>query len=155
LKDKGFEFTNLDTVPVDISGWNIVFDEKVLELPQFSIVASKKTVIIPFDVFNINDVNINATLQTPERNSVSFKQEVVDQSKIKSQIVPTLFFSKEESLPQESLQAVAADAFVQDPIASAPKQKSAKNKTIVFSIALFVVIGMFVLLERFMASRED
>jgi hypothetical protein len=64
-------------------------------------------------------------------------------------------FSRQSEILENNLQAVAAESFTQQIITSDPKEKNTKNKTIIFSIVLFMVIVLFILLERFIGSKED
>jgi hypothetical protein len=71
ISGEGFEFTNSGNVPVDISNWVIILSDATVELPPFTIIAPKKTVLMPFSAFGLgSSLYTQGTLQTPQRVSV-------------------------------------------------------------------------------------
>lgn len=151
LKDRGFSFTNTDSVAVDISGWVIVVGDKSIELPPFSIIAPKKTVIMPFSSFAIVPV-ASATLQTPERTSLGQSVDTVVPKipRPSSSVV----FPVQETYVVESVDATAS---VIGSVQSSGDTPSSKNriKMLLFIAVLVIVIVLFIVLERSAVSRQE
>jgi hypothetical protein len=148
---KGFQFINSDTVPVDISGWFIVLSDRVIELPPFTLIAPKKTVLMPFSVFTIPDTYLSATLQTPERIVINGGTKVSQSAS--SQTVYRSYspsISKQPLVDNSSLLASTESAgAVQE------TTKKPQAKMWIFAVVLVVVIGLFVFLEKIIVSREE
>lgn len=151
LQSKGFEFTNTDTVPLDLSGWFIVLPEKTIELPPFTILSPKKTIIMPFSAFGLSTVT-NAVLQTPEYFSINNTSSTMVESRTTlTPIAPKIVapaFIYEPTILQASTEEV---------VEVVSKEPVTKNhiKIIVFSVVLLVVIILFVRLERIMGAEKE
>lgn len=150
LKNKGFSFTNTDAVAIDISGWVIVAGDKTIELPPFTSIAPKKTVVMPFSVFGITPVT-SAILQTPERTSL---QQPVD-----TIVKKTTGTATSNVIPVQSSYSIeSADlgASVVEAQPDTPAQSSKNHlKTGIFIVVLVIVIGLFIALERSAVSRQE
>lgn len=150
---KGFQFTNTDSIRVDISGWVIVLSDRVISLPPFTIIPAKKTVLMPFTAFDIPGTYTTATLETPQRIVIgTTREEVVPQT--------TTPLSYSSSVPRISVDdtatppvafASAADAFSTKEVSDTTKNP--RSRTWIFGAALAVVIGLFVFLEKVIASQ--
>lgn len=153
VKDKGFEFTNNSSNLVDISGWFILLEgsdtNSSIEIPPITFIAPNKSVIMPFNSFGILETPSGATLQTPERNSISEKISLVKNQTVTTPSVKT--FEKEKVLEPSSevidLEAQAINAF--------PDNKQNHTKVIIFGVILFIVIILFLFLNKIMASQEE
>lgn len=155
IPNKGFEFVNSGAASVDLSGWVVVLPDTVIELPAFTIIASKKTVLMPFSAFGLQGDYTQATLQTPQRVAIGKDTTRTGSPTSSGQVLSN---KKEEVAPREvfsgtsSLVASAAEAF-----SDVPKDSKAKPqaKSIIFAIALAVVVALFVILERFIRLRQE
>jgi hypothetical protein len=153
---KGFQFTNTDSVRVDISGWVIALSDRVISLPPFTIIPPKKTVLMPFSAFGISGTYTTATLETPERIVVG-----VDKGEVVSQKTPLVSYSS-SSAPRISVYdtasnslaiASAADAFSTEEASSTTKNP--RSRMWIFGAVLVVVIGLFIFLEKIIASQRE
>lgn len=151
ISNKGFQFTNTDNNPIDLSSWVIVLPGQTIELPPFTIVGAKKTIVMPFSSFELSTSPISAVLQTPERVTIeanSSSVEVKDLSVISEKKVPMIdtqaFF--------ESTKASVIDS--EDESSEVAPTKN-RTKIIIFSAALLLVIILFLLVERFMVKQQE
>ena len=154
VSNKGFEFVNSGTTSVDLSGWVIVLSDTIVELPPFTIIPSKKTVLMPFSAFGLERKDYaRATLQTPQRiavgNTEATKSSVASSS---GQILYAKATSSEASLDSSIFAASAINALSNT--SEEPKIKS-RTKTIVFAAVLIIVIALFLMLERFIRLRQE
>lgn len=152
VPSKGFSFTNTDTVPVDISGWVIVSGDKIIELPVFTIIAPKKTIVMPFSAFGVTPV-ASAILQTPERTSL---QNAPDTVAIKTTITkPALIVGSQENYIVETSDLGAS--VIDSKQAADDDTPPSKNriKTVVFIAVLLIVVGLFIVLEKQVVSRQE
>ncbi|MBP6857860.1 MAG: lamin tail domain-containing protein [Candidatus Pacebacteria bacterium] len=149
ISEKGFEFTNSDVVPIDISGWFIELpDNKLIELPAFTIIASKKSVLMPFSSFGISDNKYtNAVLQTSQRvdivNSVVQEKnntEVKSSSQVSAPKVLGIY--NENTLEDQNV------LNIQDFKIEPEKNKNPQSKKLIFGGVLLVVIILFILMEK-------
>ncbi len=154
IKDKGFQFTNSDTVPVDISGWVIVLpDQKNVELPLLTIIGSKEAIIMPFDSFDLNNSYATATLQTPERMNLVADEPVVIP---KSSVLPASSYSTPLIEPSSVFDnASALTASAGGSLESNDVTKKSYTKMIVFGVALLLVIILFILVEKLKGRTEE
>lgn len=156
VPNKGFQFINTDSTPVDISGWLVVLSDRSITLPPFTIIAAKKTVLMPFTSFNIPTRYTTATLQTPERVVIGTTATGVVQRKT----VPSSYTSSaplisvQDSSSRSLLLASAADGFSSKEIPPSAT-KNPQSKLWIFAVVLAVVIGLFIFLEKIIASREE
>lgn len=151
---KGFIFTNNETVPFDVSEWIIKLPDTNVSLPPMSIIAPKTTIIIPFTNLGLIGSYNNAVLMTPEWKEVSRLPEkdlVSPVVKVKqTQVVNKNIFV---ASAQEAVFGNETQSVTEDVVQGTEKQKS-HTKAIFLGIALLIVIGLFLLLERFMAQQE-
>lgn len=149
ISEKGFEFTNSDVVPIDISGWFIELpDNKLIELSAFTIIASKKSVLMPFSSFGIPDNKYtNAALQTSQRvdivNSVVQEKnntEVKSSSQVSAPKVLGIY--NENTLEDQNV------LNIQDSKIEPEKNKNPQSKKLIFGGVLLVVIILFILMEK-------
>ncbi|MEK7228341.1 MAG: lamin tail domain-containing protein [Patescibacteria group bacterium] len=153
ISGKGFEFTNSGSVPIDISKWMIILSDTTVQLPPFTIIAPKKTVIMPFSVFSIGEWYTKGTLQTPQwvtvgNNAVVENRIVASSPNNISPIIPqpTSLVSSEGSIATANAIGAISESKENKPTKS-------QTKSIVFALVLFVVIGLFVALERFIGLQ--
>ncbi len=151
IPNKGFQFTNTDSIAVDISGWVVVLSDRTISLAPLTIIAPKKTVLMPFEAFGIPNTYTTATLQTPDRIVVGINTKGVVQRKI----VPTSYTSSAPLIsaqnPTVSSSLLASAMGTED---TNEVQKKPQAKVWIFAVVLVVVIGLFVFLEKIIASRE-
>lgn len=155
IKDKGFQFTNSDTVPVDISGWVIVLSDRTVELPPMTVIASKQTVLMPFSVFGLDSTHTVATLETPERTKLGVEDEIqvlgAQSGPVTTRRTP--FFNRQEIY--DSSPASVADVFETTSSDEAVPTQKNHLKVIVFGGVLLLVITLFILIERARAKEQD
>ncbi len=152
IPDKGFQFTNTDNTPVDLSGWVIVLPDKIIELPPFTIVGSKQTIVMPLSAFDLGESDYKkASLETPER------------TKIATEMVKGESVSAQQSVPLIQRQVIfkdttaSAESAVESnlPLERNEKTKNPNIKIFIFGGVLLLVIGLFVTLERFKVKQEE
>lgn len=154
IVNKGFSFTNNDSVPVDISGWVIISGENIVELPPFTIIAPKKTVVMPFSAFGIAPV-VSATLQTPERTSLHLPVSEIAATSTVGTRNSSETIQAQENYNIEKANVLAAsviDLTQADDIAPISKNRI---KTVIFIVVLLIVIGLFIVLEKVVVSRQE
>lgn len=151
VPNKGFEFKNIDNNQIDLSSWFIVLPDQTLELPPFTIIGAKKTILMPFSAFGLSSSPLDAVLQTPERitlgvdnNAVEVKDfSVVSEKKSPIINAQTIFENTKASVIQsEDKTSVVAPT---------------KNytKIIIFGVVLLLVVVLFILVERFMVKEQE
>ncbi len=152
ISDKGFEFSNSGDVPVDISGWIISLIDTTVELPPQTIVAPKKTVLMPFSVFGLKTSYEKGILQTPQWVAIADAEAPKEILLSTKRVSTTKTYSSVNSEESSILSASTVDA-----LPEAPKNKATKSQTklMIFVVALVVVIGLFIVLERFISSRAQ
>lgn len=155
VSEKGVQITNSDTVPLDISQWRVVFESGGTgELPPLSIIGAKSSVIIPFDTLSIQDIppTVSAVLKSPEGISIASSEKDLSIFPKKTQKNEVRAIIKKNTTEISS----PLSASIEESYNTSPKQSQQKNytKAIFFGVALLVVIGLFLLLERFMAKGE-
>ena len=148
---KGFQFTNTDTVPVDISGWIVVLSDTAITLPAFTIIAPKKTVLMPFSSFGIQSTYTTAQLQTPDRVSIGTS------TKTKEVATPVLYRVAVPASSKVVNEGSVLGASAIDAVAVDEKKSTTKNpqKVGIVAIALCIVVGLFIAVEKIIASREE
>ncbi len=154
IPNRGFSFTNTDSVAVDISGWVIVTGNTIIELPPLTSIAAKKTVLMPFGAFGISAVT-SASLQTPERTSLggSVEDTVVAKASTKNSLKIVPAEESVYSVEPNTLGASVIDV-IQEPDSDTPASKN-RFKTVIFIAVLVIVIGLFIALERLAVSRQE
>lgn len=150
---RGFSLTNNENLPFDVSDWVIKLPDTTVSLPPLSIIAPKSTVIIPFEHLGLKGPYSSAILLTPEWKEISRLSE-------KEVVAPAVREKQVQLVNKSNLIASAEDVVFaneiqnkEDEIQKQDKQKS-YTKAIFLGIALLIVIGLFLLLERFMAQQE-
>lgn len=144
---QGFRFTNNDSVPMDISGWLIVLPDKIIELPLFSILAPKKTLIMPFSSFNLMQSYNKGYLETPET------VQIIDNNKssevLSNQVIAKKYTSYEASNPNKRLledqKQIEQQNIVEE--SKSTEKKAKVNKNFIFIGVLSLVVLLFVLVE--------
>ncbi len=149
--NEGFQFTNTDSVPIDLSGWVIVLPDKVIDLPPFTIVGSKQTIIMPLSVFDLGSSDYTkATLETPERTKV-----VVEIVKGEAVTAPASAPLTQRQRFFEDTTASAQSVFETSlPIEKVEETQKPNIKILIFAGVLVLVVGLFVVLERFKVKQE-
>lgn len=157
VKNQGFEFTNADVVPVDISGWFIELpDYQLVELPPFSIVASKKTVLMPFKVFGLpSSKYIDAKLQTPERTYTLEQPKIQEKETISIKTSLPASASGSFTNTKDDID-VKSDSILEDisktKQETKPDENNNKKKLLFFGI-LVLVVSLFILSEKKMKQE--
>lgn len=152
LPKKGFQFTNTDTVSVDLSGWVIVFPGGTIELPPLSIVGAKRSIIMPFSALGVESgAYEGATFQTPERTSVSGSLEEAEENKKGNPSVGTALFKRDTSVAS----AVDLEASVHDSVSQKDEKQKNHTKEILFGVVLLFVVGLFIVAEKFVSRKEE
>lgn len=128
-------------------------DQKTIELPPLTIIGSKDTVVMPFSAFGLDSNYTKATIQTPERNNL-----VIDNESSLENI--NLLSSNYGSAPLIRSSSVfenstAAATTIDSTIIKKDETKKSYTKVIIFGVALLVVIGLFILLEKFKGQEEE
>lgn len=155
IPEKGFALTNTGSEPFDVSRWVIQLPDTTVTLPLLSIIAPKTTVIMPFSQLGVSSGYTHALLLTPEWRKLQadivvrdpLPEATVSRSP-SATVLPATSYNALET--QETTISKREDAIEES---SAPIQKD-YTKTIFLGVALLVVIGLFLLLERFMAQKE-
>ncbi len=156
LPDKGFEITNNTSDDFDVSLWIIkLSDNNTLTLPELSLIAPKSTIIIPFSNFGLSSYLGEATLLTPEW--LAFGADQTEPIKYTSVKVDN------KKSPSQTGEVLGESAFGENIIKEELKQEGEKpiknnkdyTRIIILSIALVIVIFLFVLLEKFIGSKEE
>ncbi len=159
ISGKGFEFSNKSSHSVDISGWMIDLGDRFVLLPPLSLIASKATIIMPFSQFEIPGTYTTGVLKTPEGRlvggSISKEDEtiIIPATITSSRLTPDI---RESVRGVTVAQAESSEEILTQAITSPETKKPQKNytKTIFLGVVLLIVIGLFLLLERFMAQKE-
>ncbi len=154
IPEKGFQFSNTDSVSIDISGWIIVLDDKTVELPPLTIIGSKNTILMPFSSFGLSNSYTKASLETPERTKLSLEDKI--ESKEVMSVVNTRFaplLPKQDIF--ESTPASAGDVLGVATSESGNVQEKNHLKVIIFGVVLVLVILMFVFVERARVRQEE
>lgn len=157
VSEKGFEISNNTEEDFDLSDWLIkLADGSTLAIPSLSLVASKSSITIPFSSFGISSYSGQATLMTPQWVEVnSSEKEKVVSPPLKTN---SYYYDKTPSVlgvnttqEQESFALEAKD--LQD---NKTGQNKSYTKIIFFSVALVLVIILFIVLEkRFGLEKEE
>jgi hypothetical protein len=151
---KGLLFSNNATVPFDVSGWIVTFpDRSSITLPVFSIIAPKETVLMPFAKLGITSYYTSALLQTPEYLAISSGASTTPPSRQASTFISGVQVGKASTpLASSSVaEAAAVDTFSEQGVSTRKPNK----KSILFGIALVLVVGLFVGIERFIVSKRE
>lgn len=150
---KGFQFANTDTKAIDISGWTILSTNQTYTIPALSIVGPKSTIIIPFETIGIREPLEHPlllkstdwhTIATIDSGPVTVNPEQSSSTLSKAPVVVT----------QVASAASLNDVVIPSEEKKVPTQQKSRTKAIFLGAALLVVIGLFLLLERFMAKGE-
>jgi hypothetical protein len=154
IPEKGFQFSNTDSVSIDISGWVIVLDDKTVDLPPLTIIGSKNTILMPFSSFGLNNSYTKASLETPERTKLSLEDKLENKevvSFVNTRSVPLLPEQDIFESTPASFQSVLGASTSED------QQKPEKNhlKVIIFGVVLVLVILMFVFVDRARVRQEE
>jgi hypothetical protein len=154
VEGKGFQFSNIDTVPVDISDWVIILEDKTIELPAFTIIGPNRTVIMPFSVFSLVDKTYTkATLETPERTTVSTDST---ENLVKSKSVT---ISKSSNIQEPSIIEdinVISESPLHKEVPTKEGQKlRSPAKIIIFAGLLVTIICLFIFSEHLKAKQEE
>jgi hypothetical protein len=160
INDKGFEFTNSSSNLVDISGWFVLFKDinkkdSIIEIPPVTFIAPNKSVIMPFSSFGISGVPIEAVLQTPERNDIFEKVSTVKNEKViipKEKIIESK--NQQDFVDANDLTASSLGS-VENKEISLGDNKQNNTKIFIFGVILFVVIILFLFINKFIASQEE
>lgn len=155
---KGLVFKNTTKEPFDLSGWIVATESQEGVLPPLSFIAPVTTVVIPFARLGILEPK-TITLLTPERVALSGQEKktervsvVSSQQKQESSTVgvrpsQTLFQTAQANALTAQAESIFSDT-------SSEQRQQRHPKTIFFGVALLLVIGLFLLLERTMAKGE-
>lgn len=149
VPQEGLQFGNADTVPVDISGWIVLFpDGSTIELPPFSIIGAKKTVIMPFAVLGVTPY-ASAILKSPNWVSLTEGKTIKDDTS--KEVVR---FIKANTLLAQAKPVVES-------LEELPKQEEQKNNTprirvVIFIGVLILLGGLFFYFEKkAIASQQE
>lgn len=148
IPNKGFQFINADTAPLDLSGWIIALsDGSTIELPPFSIVGAGKTVIMPFSSFGISSYQ-SATLKNPDWVSVDSPLPHTTTQKVSAfhtTLAPT---PKETSLLAQAM-----------PVSEKEEEKTKQDHTYIkialFGLLLVIVGALFFVIEKQVAASQQ
>ncbi len=162
ISDKGFEFSNSSSNTVDISGWFVLLEgisnskDSILEIPPITFIAPSKSIIMPFSSFGLLEVPSGATLQTPERNSVT--EETSSVVKNQSIVISKQKFIEnqyqDEIVTKNNFTAsVTTEGLENKEISNNQKQNN--TKIFIFGAVLLGVIILFLFVNRFIVSREE
>jgi hypothetical protein len=143
LDDGALRLTNASTKLVDIVDWKIVSSYRTYTIPPMTTLAPKASIVMPTSVLGFAATN-PTIVQTPNGAVVA---RVGDVPTIQKQAVRSSY-----QAPPAAEQLLDTQAIPDVPV-QAPKEKS-HTKTIVVGIAVLLVMTLFVLLERAMASKE-
>lgn len=155
LPEKGFEFSNSTDEDFDLSSWLIkLSDGSTLTLPSLSLVASKSSIVIPFSSFSIGPYVGKATLMTPQWVEVSSSQK--EKVTTNYQVSKSSYENNSSSVLGASVARGEEVVGIESKATEQTKTSQNKNytKIIVFSVVLFVVITLFIFLEKRLGSEE-
>lgn len=144
------ELKNTSSTVVDLTGWSIVVAGRTILLPDMTVLAAKATATIPLKVFGIAKAQ-RVTLLDPSGSAVVPEQtQTIDASSVISQEI-----SDDASVyDTEPADLVAsAPSFTDDTDTSTTPIQN-RTKSIIFGAVALFVIGLSILLERFMARQE-
>ena len=156
VQDKGFQFSNTDSVPIDISGWVISLQDKTVELPAFTIVGSKSTIIMPFTVFSLINKYTKGILQTPERAVISEYNSKDDTNKESLPVISKISKEVKDQEIYNGLTASSEPLVEGSPINNQePKEERSPTKILIFVGLLIVIISLFIFSERLRLKQEE
>lgn len=159
ITNQGIELKNTSAELVDISGWILEYpDKSQTRLPLLSFLAPKTTTLIPFSILGVTTIPTSVSLMSPQYESIGTnestssvrpKQTVSRQSSQRE--IQQTEFSEPRSVSPNTLTASVFNSMT-----DGEKNGAQKNHTkpILFGVALLIVIGLFILLERAMAKGE-
>ena len=147
IKDaRAVELKNSSTTAVDLSGWALVVSGARIDIPEMTVLAERSTIVIPLSGFGVSRAT-HATLIDPSGAVAATTDKVSLATTNESKNIPQEHVS--DVLPVDDSPAVA---YAQDTASEIPIRTH--TKVIVFGVVALFVIGLSILLERFMAQQE-
>lgn len=134
---------NNSSQPVDLSGWSLAADGRSIALPVDTVVAAKAQVVLPLRAVGVYSAK-QITLIDPSGSVLTIPKIV----SVSTPVDETVY----DPIDTQDFVAEASSGVVERTTSSTPIQKRAKY--IIFGALALFVIGLSILLERFMARQE-
>lgn len=151
---RGFILSNNENIPFDVSDWIVRTPEKTIQLPSLFIIAPKTSITVPFAHLGVTGPFSDAILLTPEWKEVVSKGSVEPVLSAEKKTVSTIIKKVPLVASVENIVSQKEEPLIETTQDEKQGKQKSYTKAIFLGIALLVVIGLFLLLERFMAQQE-
>lgn len=145
------EIKNTLATPLDLSGWGVLFPGGKVSIPDMTVVAEKATIGIPLSTLSIGKASFISILD-PLGSVVASTGQVVDESLVRSRVQVSQVVDSVSSVEQLVTDADTPSLEEYPSVGRTPLQNHTKG--IIFGVVLLFVIGLSILLERFMVQQE-
>lgn len=151
VEGKALEIKNTSTTPLDLSGWRVLASNHAVAIPDMTVIAEKSTAVIPFIALGIPYTTTLAVID-PSGSVVARSGTATTVQKTPQ---PPTIYTERESIPFDDTTIGEQELFAEttvDTDNTSPIQN--RTKTLIFGAVALFVIGLSILLERFMAQQE-
>ncbi len=148
INKNALQIKNTSSAPIDLSGWKIALPDSIVFIPDLTIVAERATVTLPFSILSITPGSF-VSLMDPSGKIIP-STDLVKSTPVALSNDPV--YIPQDDAPYES--PILTNLSVSTDRDARPTPIRNRTKSIIFGAVTLFVIGLSILLERFMARQE-